>query len=156
MQRVDLMEEIMQSLEKHKKWIASYKYPEDLYQESIYSLLNQGQEKIIKLHKDMELDRYFSKVVIMNHKQCRSKHNANFKDDRALYYTGLDQDQYYGQVTETIDLDKDLDMITNYWYEKEILKMYVDCGTITKLSQETKIPYKTLQRTISKLKKRMK
>ena len=155
MQRVD-MEKIMQGLEKHKKWIASYKHAEDLYQESIYSLLKQGEEKIFRLHKDGELDRYFSKVVIMNDRQSRSKHNANFKDDRALCYTGLDQDQYYGQVTTTIDLDKDLDMITSYWYEKDLIKLYINYGTITKLSYETKIPYKTLQRTLSKLKKRMK
>ena len=104
--------EIMLSLEKHKTWIKKYKYPDDLYQESIISLLKQGNEKIINLYNKKELDAYFSTVVRMTDYQTRSQHNTNFKDDRNLVYTSKIKERVY-TITPDLDLQEEVKKVSN-------------------------------------------
>ena len=144
----------MLHLEHHKKWIKAFKYHEDLYQESIISLLKQGNEKVIRLYNDGEIDRYFSKIVRVTNYQVRSKHNTNFKDDRRLIYKGEIQERVYS-ITPDIDIQEECAKVTDYWLDQELLKMYAMEGSISKVAELTTIPHKTIKRRISNLKKKM-
>jgi hypothetical protein len=146
---------IMLHLESHKRWIKKFKYADDLYQESIYSLLKQGEEKVIRLYEDGEIDAYFAKTVKNAFYLSGSKHNYNFKDDRNIVYTNKTEERIC-TITPDINIKEELAKVTSYWYDKNIFELFVSLGSITKVAEETTIPYYSVKRTITKVKNRLK
>lgn len=87
------------------------------------------------------------------------------KSDRSTFHKKFRQ-----QVTEWIEIydrkddpcDGDMDAKINqcmselHWYEREVFREYSESKNILKLSRDTTIPYRSLFKTITKVKKKMK
>ena len=83
------------------------------------------------------------------------------KSDRSNFYKKFRQ--VYQEIPITYEVTKDeydesilnkLDsgMSVLHWYEAELLKLYAENGNLLAISRETKIPYRSLLKTIRKAK----
>lgn len=59
------------------------------------------------------------------------------------------------EIDNTIDVANSITKIMDslYWYDQEILKMYVELGSVRKVSKETGIPHTSIFITIKNIRK---
>ena len=145
--------------------IASATLFEDLFHEVIINLLDLPDEKIIEAKEKKYLKFLFVKIA---HNSWNSKHSPFYRKYR------------HNDETESIDIlrglesDEDLnleikeDAFKDFtqeikdkiealdWYDKTLLKLYIDIGEFRKISVMTGIKYGAVQYTIQKTIKRLK
>lgn len=125
---------------------------DDLRQEMFLVLCEMPEEKLMQMHLDGYL-KFFLIRTMLN----------MMKSDRSTFYNKFRK--VYTEVTSSCDvaeepdhdfedlskkLRKSLDIL--HWYEKEIFRLYSENGkNILKLSRETKIPYRSLFKTVRKV-----
>jgi DNA-directed RNA polymerase specialized sigma24 family protein len=138
---------------------------EDLFHEVIINLLELSDEKIIEAKEKKYLKFLFVKIA---HNSWNSKHSPFYKKYR------------HNDINETIDLIKGIeseldpeldfkeDTFQNFtdeikdkiesldWYDKTLLKLYIDIGEFRKISVMTGIKYGAVQYTIQKTIKKLK
>lgn len=138
---------------------------EDLFHEVIINLLELSDEKIIEAKEKKYLKFLFVKIA---HNSWNSKHSPFYKKYR------------HNDINETIDLVKgiesELDPNIDFkedtfqtftdeikekiesldWYDKTLLKLYIDIGEFRKISVMTGIKYGAVQYTIQKTIKKLK
>lgn len=138
---------------------------EDLFHEVIINLLELSDEKIIEAKEKRYLKFLFVKIA---HNSWNSKHSPFYKKYR------------HNDINETIDLvkgieselDPELDFKEDTfqtftdeikekiesldWYDKTLLKLYIDIGEFRKISVMTGIKYGAVQYTIQKTIKKLK
>jgi DNA-directed RNA polymerase specialized sigma24 family protein len=145
--------------------IASATLFEDLFHEVIINLLDLPDEKIIEAKEKKYLKFLFVKIA---HNSWNSKHSPFYRKYRHNDETesidilrGLESDEDLNlEIKE--DAFKDFtqeikDKIEGLdWYDKTLLKLYIDIGEFRKISVMTGIKYGAVQYTIQKTIKRLK
>ena len=126
---------------------------EDLHFESVLIII----EKQFDLSEIRNLKHFYSAVC------WRTWHSNKFKKK---YFT--DFIQYVDNINEVIENEEQIDYSTiinlltyspqteNEFYEQNLLKLYIQHGGAKKLSDKTKIPYRTVANDIKQIKEKLK
>jgi hypothetical protein len=141
-----LSEDIRNAISK----MQPYELQEDLLQEVFLVLCEINEEKIIDMYQNGYL-KYFTVRTILNMaKSNRSEFYMKFRrlfEEIPTYYQEIKED-----YNENIYKKLNEGMKVLHWYEAELLKLYSDNKNLLAISRETKIPYRSLLKTIRKAK----
>jgi hypothetical protein len=117
---------------------------EDLKSEVIAIVCEWPEEKIVDLHTKNQLEFYVVRVIL---NQIKSKTSPFYKKYRQSFaeLTGEEShectDLKEREVKELIQ-DIAIEEINNlYWYDAEILRMYLELGTFRAIQDKTGIPF---------------
>jgi transposase-like protein len=127
---------------------------EDLRQEVAYIVLQYDRKKISELEEKGKQVFKFWIVRI-----CCNQTNSKYGKFGRMYATLIPVDDILKFVKEEEPIDNSqevADGITKlidelYWYDQEILKMYVELGSVRKVSKQTGIPHTSIFITIKKI-----
>lgn len=136
---------------------------DDLRQEIFLVLCEMSDERIQEMwhegwkRKDCgeKLKHYIVRMMLNMMMSNRSSFFVKFRKsfiewsaEHDIAFHPVEDDMAIVRVEET---NKEL-----HWYEREVLKLYSENGcNVMQLARDTKIPYRSLFKTISKLKKEM-
>lgn len=134
---------------------------DDLRQEMFMVILETPDSKIMDMHAKGFLKFFLVRTMLNMIKSDRSTFYKVFRaqvsewDDR---HEQPDRPEPLADPEYTQRLGKAMDSL--HWYEREIFKIYSETKNIVQISKETKIPYRSLFKTIKntrdKLKQEMK
>jgi transposase-like protein len=127
---------------------------EDLRQEVAYIVLQYDRKKISELEEKGKQVFKFWIVRI-----CCNQTNSKYGKFGRMYATLIPVEDILKFVKEEEPIDNSqevADGITKlveelYWYDQEILKMYVELGSVRKVSKQTGIPHTSIFITIKKI-----
>lgn len=133
---------------------------DDLRSEVVLILLETPEEKIQLINEQVNGLKYYTVRVILNliqsktskfYKQYRQQ-LAELNDRFAYEFTDLEEREQREQVE-----DKAMNEIDNlYWYNKEMVRLYLQHGNYRAIEEITRIPYssayKTIQRSLQEIK----
>jgi hypothetical protein len=133
---------------------------DDLKMEVITIVCEWPEEKILKLHSDNALDFYVVRVILNQAKSSTSpfakKYRAPFLElkDVADHSESIED----RQVREQME-DFALEEIERlYWYDAEMIRLYLKLGSFRAIEEHTGIPfiscYKNIKKSMATLKKR--
>lgn len=124
---------------------------DDLRQEVFLVLCEMDEARLLKMYDDGFL-KYFIVRTILN--MMKSNTSRFYNTFRKGFQELTNQD-----VVKVDEYDEELlvklekSMTVLHWYEKEIFRLYSQNGqNILALSRDTKIPYRSLVKTIKKVK----
>jgi hypothetical protein len=129
---------------------------EDLRQEVALIVLEYDKDKLEQLvGKTKQVFKFWVVRVCCN--QIHSKYGKMWR----MYNQILAVEDVTKFIKEEEDIDnsqKTIDIIYNkiqelYWYDKEILKMYIELGSVRKVSAQTGIPHTSIFITIKNIRK---
>jgi transposase-like protein len=127
---------------------------EDLRQEVAYIVLQYDAEKIAELEaKGKQVFKFWIVRI------CCNQTNSKYGKFGRLYGSLLPVEDIMKFVKEDEPIDNSqevADAISKiveglYWYDQEILKMYVELGSVRKVSKQTSIPHTSIFITIKKI-----
>ena len=126
---------------------------DDLRSEVVLILLETPEEKIKQMHERKEL-KFYTVRIILNliqsktsgfYKQYRQQ-LAELHDRFAYEFTDLEEREQREEVE-----DKALGEVDNlYWYNKEMVRLYLQHGNYRAIEKVTRIPYSSAYKTIQK------
>lgn len=129
---------------------------EDLRQEVSLIVLEYNQEKIEEItNKGKQVFKFWIVRICCN--QLHSKYGKMWRlynqllpvEDISKLIIEEDEDYNDQPIIDSIMLK----MNDLYWYDREILKMYIDLGSVRKVSAETGIPHTSIFITIKNIQK---
>lgn len=126
---------------------------DDLKAEVVLILLEMEEKKIQKLHERKEL-KFFTVRIILN--LIQSKTSFFFKQYRQQYKEVSERHAYEeGDITDREEKegieDRALCEVDNlYWYNKEMVLLYLKHGNYRAIEEKTRIPYSSAYKTIQK------
>lgn len=129
---------------------------EDLRQEVILIVLEYDKNKLDDIiDKGKQVFKFWIVRICCN--QLLSKYGPMYRkynnlipvEDITLFMKEMDDDVDYTSVVGTIQ--KEIDKL--YWYDKEILQMYIELGSVRKVSAHTGIPHTSIFITIKNIRK---
>ncbi len=129
---------------------------EDLRQEVSLIVLEYNQEKIEEItNKGKQVFKFWIVRICCN--QLHSKYGKMWRlynqllpvEDISKLIIEEDEDYNDQPIIDSITLK----MNDLYWYDREILKMYIDLGSVRKVSAETGIPHTSIFITIKNIQK---
>lgn len=128
---------------------------DDLKQEVFIVLCEMDEDKLLQMYSDGVL-KYFIVRTILN--MAKSKTSRFFYKYRKIsdeLNVNLEvKDNSYDEDVFS-KLESSLDVL--HWYEKELFRLYSENGNnVLQLSRETRIPYRSLIKTITKVKQLLK
>jgi transposase-like protein len=127
---------------------------EDLRQEVAYIVLQYDRKKISELEdKGKQVFKFWIVRI------CCNQTNSKYGKFGRMYATLIPVEDILKFVKEEEPIDNSqevADGITKlidelYWYDQEILKMYVELGSVRKVSKQTGIPHTSIFITIKKI-----
>ena len=129
---------------------------EDLRQEIAVIILEYDQDKIKEItDKGKDIFRFWVVRICCN--QIHSKYGKMYKQYNNIIPVE-DVTKFINEVEEEYNQQPLIDSITLkmnelYWYDKEILKMYIELGSVRKVSAQTGIPPTSIFITIKNIRK---
>lgn len=129
----------------------TYKHADDLIQEVALMLLEMSTDKWNELNEGGYLRYYVVRTIMNMGTSPRSTFAVKYK----LFETFADIPE--GQQAEPYDeqLEQDLTIVETlledcYWYDREIVKLWIQEGSYRKVQAVTGIPYKSVGNTVKK------
>jgi transposase-like protein len=127
---------------------------EDLRQEVAYIVFQYDRTKIEELEEKGKQVFKFWIVRI-----CCNQTNSKYGKFGRLYSSLLPVEDILKFIKEEEPIDNSQEVFDSiskiveglYWYDQEILKMYVDLGSVRKVSKQTGIPHTSIFITIKKI-----
>ena len=132
-----------------------YELQEDLKQEVFLVLCEMAEERLFQMYNDGYLKYFIVRTILNMAKSDRSNFAKQFR--QVYQEIPVTYEQPKEDYDESIfdKLDKSLGIL--HWYEIGIMKLYAENGgNILELSRDTKIPYRSLLKTIRKVKNTLK
>ena len=128
-----------------------YELQEDLRQEVFLVLCEMNEEKLFEMFEQGYL-KYFIVRTILN--MAKSDRSGFYKKFRQLYQEiPLSYELKKEEYDESLVTKLEEGMQVLHWYEAELLKLYAENGkNLLAISRDTKIPYRSLLKTIRKAK----
>ena len=129
---------------------------EDLKQEMFLVLCQKSDEDVIRMHEEGWLKFFVVRTMLNMIKSDRSTFHKLFRvnlsefTEKQYKHTN---DEFEAKEGTLKSLTEALDSLA--WYEREVLKLYSEHRNIVKLSKMTKIPYRSLFKTIQNAKLKM-
>jgi len=128
---------------------------DELRQEVFLVLCEMDQEKLITMYEQGYLKYFIVRTILNMAKSDRSNFYKKFRQvyqEIPLTYE-LSKEEYSEDLLNK--LEQGLEIL--HWYEAELLKLYASNGkNLLAISRDTKIPYRSLIKTIRKAKILMK
>lgn len=129
---------------------------EDLRQEIALIVLEYDLDKIIELESKGKQVFKFWIVRI-----CCNQTNSKYGKFGRMYASLVPVEDIMKFVKEEDEIDNSQEVIegiskiinTLYWYDQEILKMYIELGSVRKVSKQTGIPHTSIFITIKNIRK---
>lgn len=122
---------------------------DDLKSEVVLYLLNKPEDFILDLKDRGVLPNYVSRVTV---KMMTQKNNDFCRQFRQSFTSNIPEVQYEqmnGRVQKELKEEKALSYIHRlYWYEREMVKLYLRFGSYRLVSKETGIPFRSCGQTI--------
>jgi hypothetical protein len=125
---------------------------DDLRQEMFLVLCEMPEAKLRQMYVDGYLKFFLVRTMLNMMKSDRSTFYNKFRKVFTEMDSNIERVEEVDQDFEELSgkLRKSLDVL--HWYEKEIFRLYSENGkNILKLSRETKIPYRSLFKTVRKV-----
>ena len=127
---------------------------DDLRAEVVLILLETEEKKLIEIHASGGLRYYIARIIVNS---IMSKTSPFYKRYRQQlveitdkYIAGEEQDLEARAAKEDME-DKAIKEIDNlYWYNGEMVKLYLKHGNYRAIEEETRIPYTSAYKTIQK------
>ena len=136
---------------------------DDLRAEVALILLETDEKKLIEIHQGGGL-RFYTVRIIMNLIQSKTSlfyklYRQQVVEITDKYIAGEDQDFEARAVKEDLE-DKAISEIDNlYWYNGEMVKLYLKYGNYRAIEENTRIPYtsayKTIQKSLTEIKQKV-
>ena len=128
-----------------------YELQDDLRQEVFLVLCEMNEEKLFEMFEQGYL-KYFIVRTILN--MAKSDRSGFYKKFRQLYQEiPLSYELKKEEYDESLVNKLEEGMQVLHWYEAELLKLYAENGkNLLAISRDTKIPYRSLLKTIRKAK----
>lgn len=126
---------------------------DDLAMEVITRLLEQPEEKIVGLHQRKELE-YYTVRIIRN--ELSSKYSQFSKKFMAPFMELNDKeamapDEAREMIEREMNTERALNIIGNlYWYDRELIQLYIKHGNYRAIETETGIPWESCYKSIQK------
>lgn len=129
---------------------------DDLRQEMFLVLCEMPEERLYSLYDNGFLKFFIVRTMLNMAKSDRSGFYNLFRRTFSEYHDS------YEKADETMPMDSELDnklkrsMDELHWYEKNVFELYADNGkNILKLSRDTQIPYRSLLKTVIKVRRKL-
>lgn len=134
---------------------------DDLRSEVMLILCESTEEKILALHGSGGLKFYTVRIILNLIQSNTSPFYKKFRTTHLELESRETDQEYAGQVfsiladkeREEIEVKKDLaisEIESLYWYDREIVKLYVKLGTYRAVEEETGIPFESIYKTVQK------
>lgn len=131
---------------------------DDLRQEMFVVICSLPEERFMQIYRDGGLKYYLVRTMLNMIKSDRSTFfkkfrepfteiSPNYSDDVELLTNFESSEAKESNVFQAVDALP--------WYDRELLKLYAEEKNIAKLSKDTRIPYRSLFKTITKAKKKV-
>lgn len=120
---------------------------DDLRQEVFLVLCEMPEERLFQMFNDGYLKYFIVRTILNMAKSDRSNFSRTF---RRVYEPIVDRysDQAYDESINE-KLNKSLEVL--HWYEKEVFRLFSETGNLLQVSRDTNIPYRSLLKTIKKV-----
>lgn len=123
---------------------------EDLRQEVFLVLCEMDEARLFQMYNDGYLKYFVVRTILNMAKSDRStfykKFRGNFQEIPITYE--VKKEEYDESLNSK--LEKSIEIL--HWYELELLKIYSNNPNLLAISRDTKIPYRSLLKTIKKAK----
>jgi len=150
MDRIQIINELTNNkkYELYCKKVAK-KYHEDIFQDLIVIILEKSEENLANIKC---LSCYIFKIIQNLCKSKIGKYKTNDKININEYVDIIVHEEKYNDEIDLIDerVNKEIDNL--YWYDMEILKLYIEKGSVRKVSKSTNINYQSIYKTVKKSK----
>lgn len=125
-----------------------YELQADLRQEVFLVLCEMDEDRLIQMFNDGYLKYFIVRTILNMAKSDRSNFSKTF---RKVYEEVSDnyRDEVYDEsISEK--LNKSMEVL--HWYEREIFRLFSESGNLLQVSRDTNIPYRSLLKTVKKVK----
>lgn len=123
---------------------------DDLRQEVFLVLCEMDDDKLFGMYEQGYLKYFIVRTILNMAKSDRSNFYRKFRQVyQEIPITYESQKEEYDETLVT-KLEQGMEVL--HWYEKELLKLYSENKNLLAISRETKIPYRSLLKTIRKAK----
>jgi len=121
---------------------------DDLRQEVFLVICEMEEDRLLQMFNDGYLKYFIVRTILNMAKSDRSNFSRTF---RRVYEEV--SDNYQVEVYDESISDKlRKSMEVLHWYEKEIFRLYSESGNLLQVSRDTGIPYRSLLKTVKKVK----
>jgi len=125
-----------------------YELQDDLRQEVFLVLCEMDEERLFQMFNDGYLKYFIVRTILNMAKSDRSNFSRTFRKVYSEVQDNCQVEEYDDSLNEK--LYRAMDVL--HWYEKEIFRVYSETGNLLQVSRDTKIPYRSLLKTIKKVK----
>lgn len=128
---------------------------DDLRQEIFTVLCELPEERLLGMHQQGWLKWFLVRTMLNMIKSDRSTFFNKFRRGMEEWNERMEvKDQGEDATEETIAKMQEK-MGELHWYASKVMELYADGGNIMKLSRETHIPYRSLLKTVSKTRRKL-
>jgi hypothetical protein len=127
---------------------------EDLKSEMFLVLCEMAEERLLSMHENGYLKFFLVRTMLNMIKSDRSGFHNKFRRSfneltASIEYADSSDSHEVHELSQKLHSA----MVPLHWYEKKVLEEYADNGkNIMSLSRDTDIPYRSLMKTIKKVK----
>lgn len=130
---------------------------DDLKAEVILTLLEQPNKKIQQLHTNGHLMFFTSRIVTNMIQSNRSKFCKMYRSVTTNVIPELQYEEMNGRIKKEMQEELALQLVDQmYWYDKEIVKLYLRLGNFRLIEKETGIPWESCYKTVCRVTDRVK
>lgn len=125
-----------------------YELQDDLRQEVFLVLCEMDSDRLMQMFNDGYLKYFIVRTILNMAKSDRSNFSKTFRKVYEEVGDNMHDETYDESLTQK--LYKSMEVL--HWYEREIFKLFSESGNLLQVSRDTKIPYRSLLKTIKKVK----
>lgn len=127
---------------------------DDLRQEMFVVLCSLQEDRFMEIYRNGALKYYLIRTMLNMIKSYRSTFYKKFREpfvELLENYSGhVEISAIFAEEQQTSNVVECVEALP--WYDRELLKLYAEDKNIAKLSKDTRIPYRSLFKTITKAK----
>lgn len=124
---------------------------QDLKQESILLLLELPDDRVQSINASGGLLYYSFRVILNLVKNNRCRFHRLYLTPTTDAIPEIQYHELNGRVVREMKEDEALAKISGlYWYDREIVRLYLKLGSYAAIEKETRIPQKACCRTVTK------
>lgn len=132
---------------------------QDLYNEVILIFCEMPSEKLIKVYNSGYFKFYAVRIVLNTFNSNTSPFSRKYKHFEKKQEISGDtyqqENEYEHEKDEKIGwIESEMEKLS--WYEARLFREYLDAGSCRKLSAKTGIPFQSIWKTVSEVRKKLK
>lgn len=124
-----------------------YELQEDLKQEVFLVLCEMSEDRLFQMYNDGYLKYFIVRTILNMAKSDRSNFARTFR----RVYEPIEDIGSTEPYDESLTTKLYASMEILHWYEKEIFRLFSETGNLLQVSRDTNIPYRSLLKTIKKV-----